>query len=66
MPPTRRQILQGLGALGVGSALAACDNSPAPDTVLPEGADAADWDFPMVTPLPFAHGVASGDPLRIG
>ena len=65
MPPTRRQILQGLGALSVGSALAACDNSESPSAGLPgsvmPGTD--DWDFPMVTALPFAHGVASGDPL---
>lgn len=67
MPPTtRRDFLIGASALGVSGALAGCGNSAAPaptatpgePLLVPEG-----FDFPMVTPQPFAHGVASGDPL---
>ena len=69
---TRRNFLRGLGAAGAG-ALAGCGNgndaAPAtntlpPDTQPPGGnPPPASFDFPTITPLPFAHGVASGDPL---
>lgn len=71
--------LSALPAAGSLPLLAACDGAnstpgggpaaPAPDPGNNPGADpgtdpgALDFDFPQVTPLPFAHGVASGDPL---
>jgi len=37
---------------------------PTPNPVFPEpGEEPASFDFPLVLALPFAHGVASGDPL---
>lgn len=70
MAPTRRNFIKGVGAFTVGSTLMACSDvhddtqleptdPSVPDNPLPS----ADFDFPIVTPLPFAHGVASGDPL---
>ena len=38
--------------------------APAPNPVFPApGQEPASFDFPLVLALPFAHGVASGDPL---
>jgi len=63
---TRRQFLLALGAGGA-SALTGCGSSSEPgkggDDGLPPLRPPADFDYPTITPLPFAHGVASGDPL---
>lgn len=74
MPPTRREFVKILGATGVGAALAGCDGlgndgeggpqTPPVSTPPPTPDDGLTLDFPRVTPLPFAHGVASGDPLN--
>ncbi|HEX4870812.1 MAG TPA: alkaline phosphatase D family protein [Nevskiaceae bacterium] len=62
----RRRFLKSAVALGGASGLAGlagCSNSSPvtlPGLGLPEPAD---FDYPRVLPLPFAHGVASGDPL---
>lgn len=59
MPPSRREFLRALGGFAAGSALVGCnDNDVARAAGSGQGAD-----FPGITPLPFAHGVASGDPL---
>lgn len=58
---TRRTVLKGLGG-ATALTLAGCGNSPPPATATTPPTD-QDFDFPVVTPLPFAHGVASGDPL---
>ena len=71
MPPSRRTFLKGLGAVTLAPALSSCSNSnnnpyfePEPVTELPQRpVPSASFDFPIVTELPFAHGVASGDPL---
>ena len=39
-------------------------NTNTEPTIFPKaGQEPLSFDFPMITPLPFAHGVASGDPL---
>ena len=71
MPPSRRTFLKGLSIVTLAPALSSCSNSsnspsflPEPATELPQRpAPSASFDFPIVTELPFAHGVASGDPL---
>lgn len=69
MPSSRRTFLKGLGAVAlVPAGLSGCsdDNDNHSD---PENAQtqrpipSADFDFPLLSELPFAHGVASGDPL---
>ncbi len=61
MAPSRREFLTGVGAVTLVATLPGCGDSeveaPQPPTPSP------DFDFPMGAPLPFAHGVASGDPL---
>ncbi len=64
MPPTRRELLKILGAASASPLLLACNadegsGSPGAAPQTPE-----DFDFPVALPLPFAHGVASGDPLQ--
>ena len=76
---TRRDFLKTIGTLGAAATLPGCgDSGPAEGTRSPTGPGApgtgsggsgtppvpASFDFPTVTPLPFAHGVASGDPLK--
>lgn len=74
-PIDRRDFLKGAAALGVmplASTLAACGDGRSPDgsgastgVDLPGNLDETPaFDFPLALPLPFAHGVASGDPLR--
>lgn len=70
MPPSRRTFLKGLGAVTLVPALSSCsdsndseqitDNQP---TVPERPVPSENFDFPIVSELPFAHGVASGDPL---
>ncbi|MCB1703598.1 MAG: alkaline phosphatase D family protein [Halioglobus sp.] len=70
MPPSRRTFLKGLGAVTLVPALSNCSDSS--DSQPPEQAAALpprpvpseNFDYPIVTELPFAHGVASGDPLK--
>lgn len=67
MPPSRREfLLSGLSA----TALSACGNSVLPALPAVSAGNSTplvqpdkDFDFPTVAPLPFGHGVASGDPL---
>ncbi|MGJ8670352.1 MAG: alkaline phosphatase D family protein [Oceanococcus sp.] len=65
MPPTRRDIIKIIGAASASSLVVACgakDRATAvPATPDPNGN--SDFDFPTALALPFAHGVASGDPL---
>lgn len=77
MPPPpmdRREFLIAAGLAAATPLLAACgQDSPPAAAALPGPADPpgfplpgqepADFDFPLVLALPFAHGVASGDPL---
>ena len=57
---TRREFLLGVGGAAV---LGGCSGStPQPNADGPR--PPADFDFPTITPLPFAHGVSSGDPLK--
>lgn len=77
MPPPpidRRDFLKAAGILAATPLLDACGDSPlagegaAPVTpvtpVFPApGEEPASFDYPLVLALPFAHGVASGDPL---
>lgn len=69
MPPSRRTFLKGLGAVTLAPALSSCsdgNDNPwfAPNAATPQRpVPSANFDFPIVTELPFAHGVASGDPL---
>ncbi|TAM22818.1 MAG: alkaline phosphatase, partial [Nevskiaceae bacterium] len=72
MPPPmdRRLFLKSASLAAAGLALSACDRSESPSTAgtkvpsFPKpGEEPADFDFPLVLALPFAHGVASGDPL---
>lgn len=58
---TRREFLRTLTGLAAGAALPGCGGSDAPGAALPP--ESPEFDYPTVTPLPFAHGVASGDPL---
>ncbi|NKF21065.1 alkaline phosphatase D family protein [Solimonas marina] len=68
-----------LGTLPLSLGLAACGGSSPDGGGAPSGDDGsgsdgdsgagnlvetADFDYPLVLPLPFAHGVASGDPLK--
>ncbi|MEZ5573503.1 MAG: alkaline phosphatase D family protein [Halioglobus sp.] len=70
MPPSRRTFLKGLGVVTLAPSLSTCsdgsDNTPfEQSSATPERPQPSDnFDFPIVTELPFAHGVASGDPLR--
>ena len=66
---TRREFL--LGAAAVGAALSGCGSGgndvASVDDVGPVTMPPAvpkDFDFPTITSLPFAHGVASCDPLK--
>lgn len=68
-PIDRREFLKGAAALGVlplASGLAACggDGDAPPGTPSGNLTETPDFDFPLALPLPFAHGVASGDPLK--
>ncbi len=69
MPPSRRTFLKGLGAVTLAPALSSCSNSSDNPLFEPRVAvsqrpvPSASFDFPIVTELPFGHGVASGDPL---
>ncbi|MFP5305991.1 MAG: alkaline phosphatase D family protein, partial [Gammaproteobacteria bacterium] len=61
----RRQFLKsGVALLGV-PLLPACDDDDraVAEPPLAGNLDETGMDFPLVLPLPFAHGVASGDPL---
>ena len=70
-PLHRRSFLKAASALGTAAlvgALDACsDNTGSTDGSSHAGSSYPQpdesFDFPTVTPLPFAHGVASGDPL---
>ncbi len=79
MPPIdRRDFLKAAAALGtapLSQALSGCAGGQSPatpqdgdpdDPATPGGnlSEAPGFDFPLVLDLPFAHGVASGDPLR--
>lgn len=63
---TRREFILGAAAVG----LAGCDGGArSPGVSDGDGSGTPpevpkDFDFPTITPLPFAHGVASGDPLK--
>jgi len=71
----RRSFLKSAGLAAAGAALTACGDSRLPGSdggtpgvpqnpVFPApGEEPAAFDFPLVLALPFAHGVASGDPL---
>lgn len=65
-PLDRRHFLKGAAALGAApliGGLQACggsDAAPASGNL----DESAGFDYPLALPLPFAHGVASGDPLR--
>lgn len=62
---SRRSFLKSAGAIGVGS-LAGCaspEQLRQPTRLPPDFPEPGEFDFPTVLPLPFAHGVASGDPL---
>jgi alkaline phosphatase D len=71
MPPSRRTFLKGLGAVTLAQTLPGCsdgnDNQQtASDIAAPQPERpvlSVNFDFPIITELPFAHGVASGDPL---
>ncbi len=63
MAPTRREFLRKVGFAGAGIALSACGSGGSSGSGDDGGTPPADFDFPVITPLPFAHGVASGDPL---
>ncbi len=57
--PSRRTFLAGAGVAGLAAVTAAAPaEAGAPDLTPPAG-----FDFPVGGPLPFAHGVTSGDPL---
>lgn len=62
MPPTRREIIKILGAASAQSVLTGCIDSRggrAPANPVND----EEFDFPVAMALPFAHGVASGDPM---
>lgn len=54
---SRRAFIRSAAGLGAAALLPACRSSEAPAGTPPV------FDYPLVLPLPFAHGVASGDPL---
>ncbi len=56
---TRRGFLKAVGGAGAASLLPGCGNDELAVPDLPE-----DFDYPTVSPAPFCHGVASGDPLE--
>lgn len=66
----RREFLRRAAVLGAGTAVTACGGG---GNGTPDGGEdevdldaieePADFDYPLVLPLPFAHGLASGDPL---
>lgn len=62
---TRRNLLKGLGGLGASALLPACggDSDSSSGGSVRVGVGASEFDYPTVAPLPFGHGVASGDPL---
>ncbi len=66
MPPTRREMIKILGAASAPGALSAClddtRNANTNPTPTPTPSDGA-FDYPVAMALPFAHGVASGDPM---
>ncbi|MDO9452841.1 MAG: alkaline phosphatase D family protein [Stagnimonas sp.] len=76
-PMDRRDFLKAAGLIAATPLLDACGESglarvspttpttpTLPDPVFPApGQEPASFDFPLVLALPFAHGVASGDPL---
>ncbi len=62
MPPSRREVIKILGAAGASPLLGAC--SAGSSGITPPDEQVQDeFDYPVATRLPFAHGVASGDPL---
>lgn len=65
---TRREFLLGLGGIGAGALLEGCGTDDPASGIAAAGSPPppypADFDFPTITPPPFAHGVASGDPLK--
>lgn len=61
MPPTRREIIKILGAASAHGVLSGCIQSNAPSSPTQPGDEA--FDYPVAMAQPFAHGVASGDPL---
>lgn len=69
MKKDRRAFLRGAGVAGVAAAtgLAGCGSPDSRTVGIPVGnvdlSEPEGFDFPMVTPIPFAHGVASGDPM---
>ncbi len=76
MPPPmdRRDFLKAAGLVAAAPLFSACGESGSPtletapnlppDPAFPApGQEPASFDFPLVLALPFAHGVASGDPL---
>jgi alkaline phosphatase D len=76
-PLDRRDFLKAAAALGAApltAALGGCRDASSPDSGDGNGeppggsggnlTETPDFDFPLVLSLPFAHGVASGDPLR--
>ena len=75
MPPSRRTFLKGLGAVTLAPALPGCSNGndslwieggtvlPPPNPLPERPVPSQNFDFPIISELPFAHAVASGDPL---
>jgi alkaline phosphatase D len=49
--------------VGVGGRFAAGDDPDSKGVSITEGLDGVDFDYPTALSMPFAHGVASGDPL---
>ncbi len=66
-PITRRRFLHGVGAAGLGLAAARVAGATGLryfDTSSDPVSPLAGFDYPTALPLPFAHGVSSGDPLE--
>lgn len=64
MTVKRRALIKGMGAAGLLGILGGCGRSPSTSAPPPSLLDdRLDEDFPLITALPFGHGVASGDPL---
>ncbi|MGH8445723.1 MAG: alkaline phosphatase D family protein [Solimonas sp.] len=65
-PIDRRNFLKGAAALGAAPLVAGLEACGTSDPAQPSGnlTETPDFDFPLALPLPFAHGVASGDPLK--